>query len=589
MNDNTVGSVIYTARIDTSKLGSDAAKTEKIVDNVGDSADKSAARGEKSFLKMGAAIGIAAGVASTLLVKAVDSVTNSIGSAIKRVDTLNNSKRTFANMGFAVGDTDKAVKGLEKSIQGLPTSLDEGIRGVQMIAAATNDVQKSQKIFTALNNGILGFGGTAAQVSNAVQQLSQDLAGGKIQAETWNSLLDSGLGPALAAIARQMGMTTKDLKAGLSEGTISVETFTDSLIKMNEEGGGGMQSLQKIAKDSTSGISTGWANAQTAITRGVAKIIQAVGSENISGSISKIGTAMEKLLGSISKVVEFVVRNKDFIAPFAVAFGIILTLLIAYTAAVKTATIVQGIFNAVMAANPIGLLILGIAALVAGLVYFFTQTEIGQKIVKGFFEGFMAVAVPVFNWFKTVWSAIYQIISMPIGLAANYIIGQVSMIKNALTTLWNWTSGTFNKIGDIASAIFKKAVNFVLGFVENQFNGIVNTMNGAIAAIDKITPGSISPVDRISIPRLATGGIVMPTPGGTLANIAEAGKPEAVIPLDRLEDMIGSTGQKQGAPITIQVTGVFATSKNEQRRVAQQIAARLQELGIAKGQKVVYG
>jgi hypothetical protein len=33
----------------------------------------------------------------------------------------------------------------------------------------------------------------------------------------------------------------------------------------------------------------------------------------------------------------------------------------------------------------------------------------------------------------------------------------------------------------------------------------------------------------------------MPTPGGVLANIAEGGKPEAVIPLDRLGKMGGST------------------------------------------------
>lgn len=37
----------------------------------------------------------------------------------------------------------------------------------------------------------------------------------------------------------------------------------------------------------------------------------------------------------------------------------------------------------------------------------------------------------------------------------------------------------------------------------------------------------------------ATGGIVMPRPGGTLGLLAEAGKPEAVIPLDRLGQLGG--------------------------------------------------
>jgi hypothetical protein len=43
------------------------------------------------------------------------------------------------------------------------------------------------------------------------------------------------------------------------------------------------------------------------------------------------------------------------------------------------------------------------------------------------------------------------------------------------------------------------------------------------------------------IPSFAEGGIVMPTEGGTLAQIAEAGQPEAVIPLDRMGDFGGTT------------------------------------------------
>jgi hypothetical protein len=42
--------------------------------------------------------------------------------------------------------------------------------------------------------------------------------------------------------------------------------------------------------------------------------------------------------------------------------------------------------------------------------------------------------------------------------------------------------------------------------------------------------------------KLATGGIVMPRPGGTLATIGEAGQAEAVIPLDRLGKMMGNGG-----------------------------------------------
>jgi tape measure domain-containing protein len=44
---------------------------------------------------------------------------------------------------------------------------------------------------------------------------------------------------------------------------------------------------------------------------------------------------------------------------------------------------------------------------------------------------------------------------------------------------------------------------------------------------------------RAAATQLAEGGVVMPTPGGTLAQIAEAGQPEAVIPLDRFGEFGG--------------------------------------------------
>jgi hypothetical protein len=41
---------------------------------------------------------------------------------------------------------------------------------------------------------------------------------------------------------------------------------------------------------------------------------------------------------------------------------------------------------------------------------------------------------------------------------------------------------------------------------------------------------------------LAEGGIVMPRQGGTLANVAEAGVPEIVGPLDKVESLLRSAG-----------------------------------------------
>ena len=67
----------------------------------------------------------------------------------------------------------------------------------------------------------------------------------------------------------------------------------------------------------------------------------------------------------------------------------------------------------------------------------------------------------------------------------------------------------------------------------NQNNDTVTYVGPDGTAIPVPRGTSINDVrDLFGIPRLARGGIIMPRPGGTLVDVAEAGYPEAVIPLD---------------------------------------------------------
>nr|DAL95492.1 MAG TPA: tail tape measure [Caudoviricetes sp.] len=273
----------------------------------------------KGFATM--AKGAAFGAFATIGSKAVNTVSDSLDGAISRIDTLNNSDRAFSNMGFEAGETKKAMDNLQLAIKGLPTGLDGAVKGVQLLAGSTDDVGKSVDIFKAMNDGILGFGGNAEMVDNAIVQLSQSFSNGKVDAETWNSMINSGLGPTLNAMAKQMGKTTGELKAGLSDGSISVKEFQDRLIELDKNGGGGIKSLNQIAKDSTKGISTSISNAKTAITRGVADMITKLNdglaknklptlSDMISSAgaraeavFKKIGTIIPQVLGAIAPVV----------------------------------------------------------------------------------------------------------------------------------------------------------------------------------------------------------------------------------------------------------------------------------------------
>lgn len=288
------------SRVRLSTLANDS---EKGAEKLGLLARASDATTSK-VVKMGSAFKsmLAANVISNGISRITSMISGSVDNAIKRVDTLNNATRSFENMGFSAGKTKKAMTDLDTAITGLPTSIDSAVRQTQLLAASTGDIDKSTKIYKAMNDGILGFGGSADMVENAVVQLSQAFSNGKVDAETWNSMINSGMGPALNAIAKKLGMTTGQLKEALSSGKVSVKDFQDALIELDTKGGGGMKSLAQIAKDSTKGIGTSWTNFKTAVTRAVAAVMDALAKAGLTDLIDKGTNAIKGAIPLITQL-----------------------------------------------------------------------------------------------------------------------------------------------------------------------------------------------------------------------------------------------------------------------------------------------
>jgi hypothetical protein len=87
------------------------------------------------------------------------------------------------------------------------------------------------------------------------------------------------------------------------------------------------------------------------------------------------------------------------------------------------------------------------------------------------------------------------------------------------------TSNPFATPQTIVDLMAKDGVKFSLADAKKAFNDPIGGADG-----DKYTPWP-----------MAKGGVVMPRPGGTIARIGEAGRPEAVIPLDRFGGLGGNT------------------------------------------------
>lgn len=203
------------------------------------------------------------GVGYSSLYRLVSGTQNAMGEAVsngvKRYDTIKVAKRTLSTV---VGDVDdsttkiqKMIDNLDESILGLPTTLDDALSHVTRFTSINHDLDRSQKLFSAINDSILTFGGDSEGVNNAVTQYSQ-IMGSKMDARTLRSMEDAGMTPALTAIAKKFNMSFAEFREAFtgSNPTISLQQFEDALIELDEKGGGGLDSLATMVKSSVSTI-----------------------------------------------------------------------------------------------------------------------------------------------------------------------------------------------------------------------------------------------------------------------------------------------------------------------------------------------
>lgn len=151
------------------------------------------------------------------------------------------------------------------------------------------------------------------------------------------------------------------------------------------------------------------------------------------------------------------VANKVALVAGAVAMGVVRGATIAWTA-------VQWLLNAALTANPIGLVIVAIAALVAGIIYAYKHSETFRNIVNAVWAAIKTAIGAVVSWIMgTVWPSLKR---------------AWDQIASGAQTLWGWIKAAWNGIRTAIST----AINAVSSVLRAVWNGIVNFVRAYINA-----------------------------------------------------------------------------------------------------------
>jgi phage-related protein len=223
----------------------------------------------------------------------------------------------------------------------------------------------------------------------------------------------------------------------------------------------------------------------------------------------------------------------------------------------QVATAAQWLWNAAMDANPIMIVVLALAALVAGLVWAYQNVDWFRSIVDTTFNwikdnwpllvailtGPFGVAVllivdnwttisnaisGVYDWIVGNWPLLLAILTGPFGLAALAIIDNWQTIKDAATDVYNWVADKFNAIAGAILAVVdavSSAISSVADAIKAPINAVIRAFNGIEFRIPSFTLPSfdIGPVHLggetvggttigfPDIPQLAQGGLITST------------------------------------------------------------------------------
>lgn len=297
---------------------------------------------------------------------------------------------------------------------------------------------------------------------------------------------------------------------------------------------------------------------------------------------NKLLPVLVSLAEILREVVEFVTANQGWLIPLAGAImGVVVAIKawqlaqMAWTVATQAATAAQWLWNAAMMANPIGLIIAAIAAVIAIVVLLYTKVDWFRAGVDAAIDGIVAAfkwlwekIQQVFNWMKDNWPLLLAIITGPFGAAVAVIVknwdtiveffrGIPEKIGRVLAPVWDaitwpfrhaWESikyvteqivNAFKWVVDSLKWLFGTVADIITYPFRKAFEAIKWLWNSTIGGFGFTVPSWIPIVGgkEFRIPKLASGGIVTRP---TIALLGEAG-PEAVVPLNRQGAGVGAT------------------------------------------------
>ena len=233
--------------------------------------------------------GAIAGMASSAIQSISSSVMGLAGEAMATSDAIEKFESTMNFAGKTKKETEEASKYFK-------TYADKTVYDLQDVAntgaqLASNGIEKYKEITIASGNLNAVAGGNKETFKSLGMVLTQTAGAGKLTTDNWNQLADAipGASGKLQEALSKNGAFVGDFREALENGEISSEEFLTAIEQL-----GNSKSAEKAAK-STKTFEGAFGSLKSTVVSGMKDMIDAVGKEKITKSITGFGDSVQKI------------------------------------------------------------------------------------------------------------------------------------------------------------------------------------------------------------------------------------------------------------------------------------------------------
>lgn len=354
-----------------------------------------------------------------------------------------------------------AANGAYRDMVGILGETDQSVEAVNHLFALCGDNTQALSDWTNIASGVYATFGDSLPLEGLTEAANETAKVGQVTgplADAINWASEAAVQQGVALSGNQAAVDAYN--SALASGATQEDAFNAALAACNTE-----QERAQLITDTLSGV---YADAGAQYQQTNADVVAYRQSQSdLTAAMSSLGQTFmpivtgltnvaTMLLSGVQPAVQWFVTNLPIIAPIlagiATTIGLLAVVLnastiatAAQTVATNAAAAAQGLLNAVMSANPIALIVVLIAGLVAAIIGLWNNSEAFRNFVTSAFQQIQQVAQVVIdaivNFFTVTVPSAIEVVMLRFQILLNRI---VSVFDGALSTVRGFVSNVVN-------------------------------------------------------------------------------------------------------------------------------------------------